>query len=262
MQFLSHMLGQIKTEWRQFKDAPAGARFVQFHERHSARPMPLLKAAWFFAAVFCAGMGLLLSVTSGLGLLFLAVAAALLPAESRTVAALFDHVERAVRWGRGAIAAKRRSRTARLTTIKGRLDKDELERAVRAAAASEHRTPAPTVTATPTATDAAEVQPIRRPTAHAAATPVPRVDPAPRNVASDQKVVWITPPPPKAAARQPGTMKIWSAALPETEPQPLAEPTAKREPAREPPKNTIVMFPPPVHVASSESRRRTGDDSR
>jgi len=246
------MLGQIKTEWRRIKDAPPGARFVQFHERHAARQMPFLKAAWFFVAVFCVGMGLLLSVTSGPGLLFLAFAALLLPAESRTVAALLDRVELTVRRGRGAIAAKQRSRTSRLTTTKGRLDKDELERA---ATASEHATPKPSAPAP---------QAIRTPTQQAASTPAPQTirtpapdaHPAPRNTANDQKVVWITPPPPKAATRPAGTIKMWSSSMPQVQ-----SPLTKPEPTAERPKSTIVMFPPPVHVASSESRRRTGDPS-
>jgi hypothetical protein len=113
------MLDGLKAEFRQLKDAPAGHRFIACYERHQAREAPWLKPILFFAAIFSLVIGVILAFIPGPAILFFAISAALLAAESRVVAAAFDNVEC---WCRERYAAlrgrrgERKKRQARATT--------------------------------------------------------------------------------------------------------------------------------------------------
>ena len=93
------MLAGFRKEWRKFKQAPAGRRFVEQHERHAARQGPWLKPLVLFSLIFALAMGIVLLVVPGASIVCFAIAAFLLPVESRWVASAYDRIERSVRRG-------------------------------------------------------------------------------------------------------------------------------------------------------------------
>jgi hypothetical protein len=93
MQASQGMWDRIRAEWQAFKYAPVGSRFVEHYERYQSRDAPYLKSMMFFATVFTLGMALLLTFVPGTALPFFVLALVLLPAESRTVATLYDRGE-------------------------------------------------------------------------------------------------------------------------------------------------------------------------
>jgi len=248
------MLNRLKVEWRELKDAPAGTRFVAHYERHQARDAPYLKAMRFFATVFAAGMAALLLIVPGPSLPFLLLALVLLPAESRSLAELYDRAELYVRriYGRGHAPAAQADAWTELETAPTQ--------------------PVPTriaMPAHPAAPQSVDTQPMR-PTAPesegglsqpsaagASASPPSIVDAAHSTPAPAPAAGTIVTPPPAASASRPaptprqhaaGTMKIWTSDLP-------AAPALQR-PSDTGPKSTLLLFPPPPERDSSERSGR------
>lgn len=91
------MPASLRKEWRKFKQAPPGRRFVEQHERHEARQGPWLKPMVLASLIFALAMGIVLLVVPGASIVCFAIAALLLPIESRRVATIYDRIERSVR---------------------------------------------------------------------------------------------------------------------------------------------------------------------
>jgi hypothetical protein len=130
------MLNKVKAEWQDLKRSPAGERFVQCYERHQARDAPWLKPLLYFAAVFSLVIGVVLVFIPGPAILFFAISAALMAAESHAVATSFDKVELFVRRLFDRVRTTRRRRQARAETRVGRLDKREAAKLEALAAAA------------------------------------------------------------------------------------------------------------------------------
>lgn len=182
------MLEQVKAEWQLFRSAPAGERFLQHHERYQRREAPVLKSMLFFASVFCAGMSVLLPMTSELTWLafgFAAVAAVLLPGESRSIAKVFDKLE--------VLVSRRAARTSSAPKLEVQQPPPPEQSAVRAKPARPTvRMPLPTQKG-----------------------PLPAVLTAPPIIVADKPRVRRRATPPVIA----GTLKIWT---PDAPPQPSA----------------------------------------
>jgi hypothetical protein len=236
----------LKAAFQELKRAASGERFLRYHERYQQEEAPLLKALLYFTMVFCLGMSVVLPVVSDskpLALLFAAVAALLLPGESRWVAMAFDKIEGLI-GGR----AKRARRTVADPALQSRVE-EPLE------AADDEQVAAPPAVVQPPAIVQQHVRkpqvsrPVSRPTVRMAVPPigeaqVPPVRAASPVIISQQRTtpcVRARVVPPRLA----GTMKIWSA-------DQTSQPS-------EAPNVTIVVFPPPVETvieASEPSVRR------
>src|ERR1700755_2033251 len=87
------MLNDLKTEWQELANAPAGKRFAQFGERQQARTTPVIRSVLLVAGGAALFAGGTLGSSSMPALLFLPLSGLLFLASSRKVGRKFDAVE-------------------------------------------------------------------------------------------------------------------------------------------------------------------------
>lgn len=251
------MLDGLKAEWWQFRSAPAGHRFLACYERHQAREAPWLKPILFFFAIFSLVIGLVLAFIPGPAILFFAIAAALLAAESKIVAMTFDRVEC---WCHLKLMSGRKHRDARATT-KALTPKAAAVIAARAEIIRKENDK--------TRREDVELPPKRRSAELPAGTPAtdaPRADVQQQNAEAnpdaDQRDAVVPPgagaepivaavSPRKNPVRVAGTMKLWADELPQPKP---TKPTARvRRPRKQASKPSIRLLPPPMIIGGGKA---------
>lgn len=99
------MLNGIQEQWNELKRLPHGERFQRFHERQRGKSLAV-KAAYAGGSVLLFGAGVLFAFIPGPAVLFFALCAALLAAQSSFVARRLDSAEV---WGRKQLARLRRA---------------------------------------------------------------------------------------------------------------------------------------------------------
>ena len=116
------MLERAKRTWQELKGSPAGHRFEMHHRRERERhggSSPLRRAISLVAAIASIGIGVVLVFIPGPAILFFAIAAALLAAQSLAVARALDWTELEARAAWRALRRwyGRRSRLGRSRTF-------------------------------------------------------------------------------------------------------------------------------------------------
>jgi hypothetical protein len=276
------MMNGLKAEFRELKNAAAGRRFLACYERHQAREASWLKPLVFFAAIFSLVIGVVLAFIPGPAILFFAIAAALLAAESRFVATTFDKLECWARRTYKRLWSERKKHSARATTkalspqavavIAARAARIQEEKArregerpvVRASAEFVPQAPAQPeagagvksagdMQSTGGAAESGDRDSQREalvPPA-VAATPIAASKPTPR--ATQAYAPNMLTRPRQAPARVAGTVKLWAGELPPAAPQPSKSTARQRRPRKRATKPSIVTLPPPVVIGGDKA---------
>lgn len=90
------MLSRLREEWQRFRAYPAGERFARVHEQQKGAPA-WVRPAMLIGAVVSFAIGVPLAVLPGPAVLFFAISAGLLAAQSAWVARQLDRAEVALR---------------------------------------------------------------------------------------------------------------------------------------------------------------------
>lgn len=87
------MLQTLKAEWQRLKHTRPGRRFCSFYQRHGERWPGWARVLLILAAAISFAIGFILVFIPGPAILFFAITAALLAAQSRPVARQLDRAE-------------------------------------------------------------------------------------------------------------------------------------------------------------------------
>jgi hypothetical protein len=104
------MLHQLKSHWHDFKRSPPGQRFQRVYEQQQKQPSRWAKPLMLIAAVVSLAIGVVLVFIPGPAVVFFALTAALLGAQSRWVARQLDAAETGGRKWLRKLRAKRAKR--------------------------------------------------------------------------------------------------------------------------------------------------------
>jgi hypothetical protein len=98
----SLMFSRIRAEWNELKKAEPGTRFQAFHDRQQERMPGWARPLYIGGAIVSLGVGVILAFIPGPAVLFFALSAALLAAQSAWLAKKLDRAEVATRklWSR------------------------------------------------------------------------------------------------------------------------------------------------------------------
>ena len=84
---------KLRARWDEFRRAKPGTRFQRFHDEQRGRQRPWIRAAYIGAAVASLAIGIVLVFIPGPAVVFFALTAALLAAQSASLARRLDSAE-------------------------------------------------------------------------------------------------------------------------------------------------------------------------
>lgn len=91
---------ELRQRWDEFRRAEPGTRFQRFHDEQQSRQKPWTRVAYIVVAVISLGVGVVLAFVPGPAVVFFALTAALLAAQSAWLA---RHLDSAEIWVRQAL---------------------------------------------------------------------------------------------------------------------------------------------------------------
>jgi hypothetical protein len=96
------MFSRIRAEWNELKKAEPGTRFQAFHDKQQERMPGWARPLYIGGAIVSLGVGVVLAFIPGPAVLFFALSAGLLAAQSAWLAKKLDRAEVATRkfWSR------------------------------------------------------------------------------------------------------------------------------------------------------------------